>query len=96
MLLWATITDFDSPLPRLPPFHWLSRVPLVVSPSPSLTTAAGLWALGLLSAVFGLLPCSALHPFLATIIGELTLCRAWANILGHLMSAQLQAYGWIA
>lgn len=62
-------------------------------------TTAGLWALGLLSAVFGLaaqLPCSALHPFLATIIGELTLCRAWANILGHLMSAQLQAYGWIA
>ncbi len=59
-------------------------------------TTAGLWALGLLSAVFGLLPCSALHPFLATIIGELTLCRAWANIVGHLMSAQLQAYGWIA
>jgi hypothetical protein len=53
-------------------------------------TTAGLWALGLLSAVFGLLPCSALHPFLATIIGELTLCRAWANILGHLMSAQQQ------
>ena len=56
LLLWATITDFDSPLPTCRPLTGSRALPLVVSPSPSLTTAAGLWALGLLSAVFGCCP----------------------------------------
>ena len=91
LLLWATITDFDSPLPRLPPFHWLSRVPLVVSPSPShhhRRRAVGSWPA---ERRIWLLPCSALHPFLATIIGELTLCRAGPIFWEHLMSAQRTA-----
>jgi hypothetical protein len=36
-------------------------------------------------------PCSVLRPFLASIIGELMLCRAWAIFLGDLRSAQRTA-----
>lgn len=92
LLLWATITDSDSSLPRLPLSDWLWHAclswshPLSLSPPPpgcvsSWPAEHRIW----------LLPCSALHPFLATIIGELTLCRAGPIFWERLMSAQCTA-----
>ena len=79
------------PFPRLPLFDWLARVPsrgLTLSLSHHRRRAVGSWPA---ERRIWRLPCSALHPFLATIIGELTLCRAGPIFWEHLMSAQRTA-----
>ena len=91
LLLWATITDFDSPSPAR---RSLTGSHACLSWSHPLLShhhrrrAVGSWPA---ERRIWLLPCSALHPFLATIIGELTLCRAGPIFWEHLMSAQRTA-----